>query len=572
MCLAMAHTKRGGVYVVGSDATYSPRTRVEQWCTTVVDDPLAPTTLFLLDLCHAGTAVAWHPPEPDELERAWVIAATGADTPAYKGRLTRAATTVINDIISGAADLAETVPSVGFDMLFDRIRRRVRELVLAEGGYRQDPICTPVMGTQPELPFFPNPRYRPNPAAEAATHVEATTAPFVDPALDEEHFRDRAAGHGAAAGRITGGSFTGRAPQLRELSAWMDGERPAGLMVVTGSPGAGKSALIGVLVCAAHSQLRRATQELWRTAAARPSENPALVAVHARQRSLAEITASLGRQLLGSDGARYPGSGLYPGSEVFPAAPRTADQLITKVTQLVVCPVIVLDALDEAPDHQQLVTELLIPLARARRPDGTPACRLLIGVRPWPEFTPLLDLAHDLGEVLDLDTIPAQQRRQDIADYVTSLLELLPGYATTAHSRGRRAFASTVAATLVTDQPQSSTAHVPITDQAGERWGEFLVAALYTHTISVGSPYRMSDPVAAARLGAAVARTLPAVLELDLATRPASRWRRALLAALAHARGNGMPRSVLAMVAATIVGDRVAPSAEQVGQELVSCA
>jgi hypothetical protein len=117
-----AATKRGGVYVVGSDATYSPRTRVEQWCTTVADDPLAPTTLFLLDLCHAGTAVAWHPPEPDELERAWVIAATGADTPAYKGRLTRAATTVINDIISGAADLAETVPSVGFDVLFERIR------------------------------------------------------------------------------------------------------------------------------------------------------------------------------------------------------------------------------------------------------------------------------------------------------------------------------------------------------------------------------------------------------------------------------------------------------------------
>ena len=45
--------------------------------------------------------------------------------------------------------------------------------------------------------------------------------------------------------------------------------------------------------------------------------------MHARQRDLAEIIASLGRQLLGSDGALYPGQDLYPGSQVFPAAPRT---------------------------------------------------------------------------------------------------------------------------------------------------------------------------------------------------------------------------------------------------------
>jgi energy-coupling factor transporter ATP-binding protein EcfA2 len=92
------------------------------------------------------------------------------------------------------------------------------------------------------------------------------------------------------------------------------------LVVVTGSPGAGKSALLGVLVCAAHPQLRHATQDVWRTAAARPSENPALAAVHARQRSMAEITASLGRQLLGSDGALDPGPGFYPSSEVLSAA------------------------------------------------------------------------------------------------------------------------------------------------------------------------------------------------------------------------------------------------------------
>jgi hypothetical protein len=58
----------------------------------------------------------------------------------------------------------------------------------------------------------------------------------------------------SAAGRIIAGCFTGRAPQLRQLFAWMDGD--GGVTVVTGSPGAGKSALLGLLVCAAHPGLR----------------------------------------------------------------------------------------------------------------------------------------------------------------------------------------------------------------------------------------------------------------------------------------------------------------------------
>jgi WD40 repeat protein len=230
--------------------------------------------------------------------------------------------------------------------------------------------------------------------------------------------------------------------------------------------------------------------------------------------------------------------------------------------------VIVLDALDEAPVHQQIAMKLLIPLARARRPDGTPACRLLIGMRPWREFTPLLDLAQNLGEVLDLDAIPAEQRRQDVADYIAALLELLPGYSTTAHSRGRHAFADAVAAALVADQTGSPAAHMPVTTEAEVRWGEFLVAALYTHTISLHSPNRISDSGDAARLGAAVPRTLPGVLEFDLASRPASPWRRAVLRALAHARGAGMPRSVLPAVCAAIAGSAVAPSVEQVGEQL----
>lgn len=129
------HTRDGGVYVVGSDAARSKRTRVEDWRITVADDPSAPMTLFLLDLCHAGAANRhWQRPESGAQEKAWVIAATGADELAYAGRLTRAATTVIHGITSGELDLAPTVRAVGFDVLFELISKEVRALVLAEAA------------------------------------------------------------------------------------------------------------------------------------------------------------------------------------------------------------------------------------------------------------------------------------------------------------------------------------------------------------------------------------------------------------------------------------------------------
>ena len=154
------HTPDGGVYVVGSNAVRSRRTRIEDWRIAIADDPTAPVTLFLLDLCYAGAVNRyWRPPPAGAHEKAWVIAATGADKPAYAGRLTRATTAVITKITSGALDLAPTVRTVTFDVLFERICREVRTLALAEDGHLQDPMATPVMGAQPELPFFLNPRY-----------------------------------------------------------------------------------------------------------------------------------------------------------------------------------------------------------------------------------------------------------------------------------------------------------------------------------------------------------------------------------------------------------------------------
>jgi hypothetical protein len=141
----------------------------------VAADPSAPMTLFLLDLCHAGAANRyWQPPKAGAAERAWVIAASREDQPAYGARLTRAATHVINAITSGKDDLASAVRTVSFDVLFERIRKQDRKLALAEAGYQQDPICTPVMGAQLELPLCLNPNYRA--ARLTSSRVRAWTA------------------------------------------------------------------------------------------------------------------------------------------------------------------------------------------------------------------------------------------------------------------------------------------------------------------------------------------------------------------------------------------------------------
>ena len=171
-------------------------TRVEEWRISVNDGESTPMTLFLLDFCHAGAANRlWQPPAAGSREKAWVIAATGAAEPAYGGRLTRAAASVIRSITAGEVDLAETLRTVSFGVLFERIGQEVHALAAREDGHRQDPRATPVEGgVLPELPFFDNPHYDPNPITQVSHAVAAAAAPFLDPILDADHFRGRAAG------------------------------------------------------------------------------------------------------------------------------------------------------------------------------------------------------------------------------------------------------------------------------------------------------------------------------------------------------------------------------------------
>ncbi|MEV7142398.1 hypothetical protein [Streptomyces tauricus] len=117
--------------------------------------------------------------------------------------------------------------------------------------------------------------------------------------------------------------------------------------MVTVSPGAGKSAVLGALVSAAHPQLTEQAAHIRERlpGACRPAFHEQLTAVQARQRALPDVLAALARQL---------------------HLPKTADRWTTDTFMdalrvLPEPPVLVVDALDEAIDPSHVTQGLLLP-------------------------------------------------------------------------------------------------------------------------------------------------------------------------------------------------------------------
>ncbi|WP_267900915.1 caspase family protein [Actinomadura craniellae] len=511
----------GRLYVVGPDGRHHPLGDVESWLAAIEDHGSRPPTLFLLDVCQAGQAarLPWQGLRGDGSNRAWVLGAAAPGRSAYDGRLTRALVHVLEALGRGELDIDPALEHAPFTAVARAVRLEVDRLTAADDGDSQQVTGSllDVTADPPDLPFFPNPAYPPSPARRARAEVDAAVAPFlddVDEALDAAHFYERASGH-RAAGSGAAGCFSGRRAELRTLVPWLVGHGTGALRVVTGSPGVGKSALLGVLVCAAHPRLRSATKEVWNRIEQAPWQLDRLAAVHARQRGLAEITASVGRQL---------------------GLPATSPADLTRaLAGLPEAPAVVLDALDEADHPVEVLADLLLPLAAALRPDGSPACRLLVGTRPWG-FEELLDLARTGDGLLDLDQVDRGVLRGELETYVSELLRAHPGYLDAGAVRG--AFAAEVAKTLAAPPAEGE-----------ERWGEFLVAGLYTQHFATDGAEAETDPVRAAATGRRVPRTLPQVFELDLGGHTGTPWLRPVLTALAFARGEGMPATVAARCA-----------------------
>lgn len=541
-----------GLYALGSDSGHLPETSVAAWLAAVEDFPGRPAVLFLLDLCHAGQAARqdWQLRALDGTNRAWVVAAAGGAELAVDGRFTRAVTEVLGDLAEKRIQYDRSREYVDFTWFCDQVRDRVNRLAGDHGGLRQR-VTASALDTALELPFLPNPCYDASPLNRVRSDIAAEhgdeLGSFLDEVADLAHFRRHAQG-GAGfplLSRDDGrpGLFTGRTAESAWLAEWLADDAAHPVCVVTGSPGVGKSALLGILVCAAHPVLRARTRALWETLPRdiRVSAPPA--AVHARQCTVREIVGSLARQL-----------GLRRGE------PGTDEPQDWTVAQLVDTlgrmagppPVVVVDALDEMRDARDAVRTLVQPLGGATRPDGRPVCRLLLGTRDEDPFSALVATARASGSLVDLDDTRPEDLEKDLREYIGKLLAAaLPASQGSEGTRVVAGFADATARAL-----------------AGAA-GPYLLAALYTsYVLQDDVRPRLGDPATARELGAKIPLTLPGMLDLSFARDHAHQLLRPVLAALAFTQGDGMPVEAVAAAAQAFVPGGIRAETAQVGQLL----
>lgn len=306
----------------------------------------------------------------------------------------------------------------------------------------------------------------------------------------------------------TGWYFIGRTQLLREVVSWLGQDRPSGLSVLTGSPGTGKSAVLGRIATLSDPSYRRLAEEEGALDGAEPGTVPVEglidVALHAKNKSLAEC-----RELLAAGLALSTPQG----------GRQTSHELIQAIRSLNRPLRIVIDALDEArPDAVlAIASDLILPLAQV------PNLRVLVGTRTRTAGTadgrrPLIDLLAPVSRhVWVLDEDP--DVKQDIHTYVTRRLMGAPTSPYRGDAEGARVVATAVAAA------------------SGKI---FLFARIVT-----GVLLRMERPLRLAGEGAArlLSGAVRDVFEADLARFGDQEVRvRELLAPLAWAEGAGLPR------------------------------
>nr|WP_254552261.1 caspase family protein [Kitasatospora sp. MMS16-BH015] len=250
-------------------------------------------------------------------------------------------------------------------------------------------------------PFLPNSGYREElPPVGTDLEVQRRAA-----GRDlTEHFGPRA--RGVEFESEQGLYFSGRIRVLTELSAWLTAPEDDGQgRVVTGSPGCGKSAVLGRIVALSDGRYRT---RLAAAGEALDSLVPAgcvTAAVHARHKRLEELVERIADAL-----------------EVTVDGTAALLQELTRRGRRGQPVIVVVDAVDEAGsdtaadagghgEPRRITRELLRPMAEI------PGVRLLVGTRQ--------ELVAPLGPTfhcLDLDRPGYRAEDQDVADYVTRVL------------------------------------------------------------------------------------------------------------------------------------------------------
>ncbi|MGW7575085.1 trypsin-like peptidase domain-containing protein [Streptomyces sp. NPDC054765] len=228
-----------------------------------------------------------------------------------------------------------------------------------------------------------------------------------DDAEAGRHWKPRARGVSTDAER--GFRFRGRTVALTEIVGWITAdEAPRHVLVVTGSPGVGKSAVLGRVVTSADTAIAATLPQA--DDAVRAPLRSVSCAVHAKGKTALEVAREIARAA--SAAVPKAVSDLAPG-------------LRAALTDASGSPfTVIIDALDEATSAKQarlIARQIAIPLAETC---ADLHVRVMVGSRRRDDEGDLLAAFGDAARVIDLDN-PAYFEEADLAAYAQATLQLL---------------------------------------------------------------------------------------------------------------------------------------------------
>jgi Caspase domain/WD domain, G-beta repeat len=326
--------------------------------------------------------------------------------------------------------------------------------------------------------------------------------------LEHEHQRAEEM-RGQFVPRIAG--FTGRHRALAVIARWLDTPADARPMIVTGDPGSGKTAVLGILAALADPRRRPTIPRDGLPAGAIPREEAIGVAIYAGNLTTGQVLAGLATAA-GIDDIDPDPAALSGGLARLLSGLRQDGRPLTAM----------IDALDEAADPPDLAEQLLRPLIER----GRGMIRLLLGTR-WHVCDHLGRGWRDRCELIDLDS-PGYADAVALAAVVRRIL----------------AAGTPAAGTPAGSTPFASCPHVvlgAVTAAIAEAAGHsFFVARILAATqASQPAVPDPADPGWRASLPKAAGPAMRQDLELRLRGQAAQAVD--LLRPLAYAQGRGLP-------------------------------